>query len=475
MNSFSITEKIKQFYDENIQNFQKFRVKNWYYYQCILSLLKFLIPENKKILDIGCGPGDFLYELKPSIGIGIDLSPKIIEQNKNKYPHLNFYTMDIQKETHSDTFDYITIINTIGDLEDVWQCFRDIRKNCKQETRIVIIYYNYLYEPLLKLAEKLGLRMPQPNLNWLNFDDISNLLYLNGFEIIKMGYKCVFPFYVPLFSKIVNSIFSSIPLVHRLGLISYLVAKPSPEPVKSLKEYTVSVIVPVKNERDNIEPTVKRTPNMGLHTEIIFVDGNSRDGTREKILEIIEKYKGIKEVRLIDQGKGKGKCDAVQKGFNAAQGEILMILDGDLTVPPEDLEKFYKAIEEGRGELINGSRLVYQMEDEAMRTLNLIANKFFASAFTFILGQNIKDTLCGTKVLKKNDYLEIVKNRAYFGEFDPFGDFDLLFGASKNNLKIVELPIRYRRRIYGDTKINRFKHGLLLLKMCMYAFLKFKL
>jgi glycosyltransferase involved in cell wall biosynthesis len=253
-----------------------------------------------------------------------------------------------------------------------------------------------------------------------------------------------------------------------------MVAKPVPEPVNPVKESSVSVIIPTKNEKGNIEGAVYRTPNMGKHTELIFVDGHSTDGTKETILEYMEKEKGNKDIKFYEQD-GTGKGDAVRKGFDKAAGEILMILDSDLTVPPEDLPKFYKAIEEGKCDFINGSRLVYQMEDQAMRTLNLFGNKFFALAFSFILGQRLKDTLCGTKVLMKKDYEEIARNRHYFGEFDPFGDFDLLFGAAKNNLKILEMPIRYKNRVYGDIKIDRFRHGWLLIKMAWYAFIKFKL
>jgi glycosyltransferase involved in cell wall biosynthesis len=226
---------------------------------------------------------------------------------------------------------------------------------------------------------------------------------------------------------------------------------------------------------------------MGSHTELIFVDGDSTDGTVEKIEELIEKHRGKKDIKLIHQvprgsdeaHTGKmlklGKGDAVRKGFDAASGDILMILDSDLTVPPSELPKFYRAMAEGRGEFINGTRLVYDMEAGAMRFLNMLANHAFSILFTWLLEQRIKDTLCGTKVLSKSDYESIRANRAYFGDFDPFGDFDLLFGAALLNLKIVEVPIRYRARTYGDIKIERWKHGLLLLRMSWIAAKKLKL
>jgi glycosyltransferase involved in cell wall biosynthesis len=174
------------------------------------------------------------------------------------------------------------------------------------------------------------------------------------------------------------------------------------------------------------------------------------------------------------QQPGKGKADAVFTAFDAATGDVLMILDADLTVPPEQLTAFWQAIRSGKGEFVNGSRLVYRMEDEAMRSLNLIANKLFSIIFTWLLSQRFTDTLCGTKVLRRTDYIRLKAGRAYFGNFDPFGDFDLIFGASKLNLKVVEIPIRYANRTYGETQISRFRHGFMLLRMVLFAFRRIK-
>jgi len=236
---------------------------------------------------------------------------------------------------------------------------------------------------------------------------------------------------------------------------------------------SVSVIVPARNEAGNIENAVLRLPVMGPDDELIFVEGNSSDNTWEKIQEVQKKY-GSSRRLIIAQQTGKGKGDAVRKGFSLASKDILMILDADLTVPPEDLPKFYDAIVSGHGEFINGSRLVYPMEGQAMRFLNMLTNKFFAMAFSFVLGQHFKDTLCGTKVLTRRQYTRLAEHRKFFGEFDPFGDFDLLFGAARLGLKIVEVPIRYRDRVYGTTNISRWRHGFLLLKMLLFAALRIR-
>ncbi|MCL1915395.1 MAG: glycosyltransferase family 2 protein [Desulfovibrionaceae bacterium] len=234
------------------------------------------------------------------------------------------------------------------------------------------------------------------------------------------------------------------------------------------------MVIPARNEAGNIENALLRTPEMGAGTEIIFVEGNSTDNTWESITEAIARHPERRCKALRQPGKGKG--DAVRAGFAVAEGDILMILDADLTMPPETLPQFFEAIASNHGEFINGVRLVYPQEKEAMRFFNLVGNKFFSLAFSWLLGRPIKDTLCGTKVLSRANYLKIAANRAYFGDFDPFGDFDLLFGAARQNLKIVDLPVRYRERTYGETNISRWRDGFILLRMVLFALnrIKFK-
>jgi glycosyltransferase involved in cell wall biosynthesis len=235
---------------------------------------------------------------------------------------------------------------------------------------------------------------------------------------------------------------------------------------------SVSVVIPARNEAGNIPAAVARTPEMGAGTELIFVEGHSRDDTWAAIQRAAADHPERK-IKIMQQ-TGKGKGDAVRMGFAAASGDVLMILDADLTMPPEELPKFYDVIASGRAEFANGVRLVYPMEEEAMQFLNLCANKAFGLIFTWLLGQPVKDTLCGTKVLTRAHYERIAGNRSYFGDFDPFGDFDLLFGAAKLNLKIADVPIRYRERTYGTTNIQRWRHGWLLLQMVLFAARKLK-
>ncbi len=455
------------------QKRDKYIRRNKYYYKDMIKFLKFNIPESSHVLEIGCGTGYLLNALKPSRGVGIDISPGMISIAKEKYCHLEFFQMNAENIHLEETFDFIVISDTLGYFEDIQRAFKELAKVVHPGTRIIITYHNFLWQPLLKVAEWLRLKMPQPHLNWLNKPDIINLLQLEGFDIIKKGRRFLFPKFFPLLSWFFNKYIAHLPLFNRLCITGYIIARPAVLSAVDNKDFSVSVIVPARNEKGNIENAVKRMPRLGKHTEIIFVEGHSTDNTLDEIKGVCEKYKEQLDIKYTIQ-EGKGKGDAVRKGFATANGDILMILDGDLTVPPEDLPKFYSAITSGRGEYINGSRLVYPMEKQAMRILNIFGNKFFSLMFTWLLGQPLKDTLCGTKVISKENWEKIMANRSYFGEFDPFGDFDLIFGAAKLNLKIVEVPIRYRAREYGKTNISRFHHGWLLLKMVFFAMNKIK-
>jgi hypothetical protein len=342
---------------------------------------------------------------------------------------------------------------------------------CHDRTRLIFSSFNFFWEPVLKFGELIRLRQKQPYQNWLSVRDIENLLYLEGFESIKLEKKLLLPKFVPILGYIFNRILANLPIISNLDLIMFLSAKPV---CTDKKEYSVSVVVPARNEKGNIENAILRTPAFGSHQQFIFVEGNSKDNTYEEMLRVQKKYKD-RDITVMRQS-GKGKGNAVREGFDRATGDILMILDADLTTPPEDMPKFYEAIAGAKGEFINGCRLVYPMEKQAMRHLNYLGNKFFGWFFSYLLGQRLKDTLCGTKVLFREDYDKIQANRHYFGDFDPFGDFDLLFGAAKLNLKITEIIVRYRDREYGSTQISRFRHGWLLIRMSLFAAgkLKFK-
>lgn len=463
------TKEIVQHYDAIAPVRDESRKRNAYYYSLLHAEYRYLIPKNKKVLEVGCGTGELLSAVEPLVGVGIDISPEMINVAQSKFPCLHFHVGEISDVNLDETFDYIILSSLLGDLEDIQLFFTELRKFCHPHTRIIIEYYSVLWQYILKCGEKFNIKIPKKIQNWITYQDIYNLLVLTGYEPVKKERSILFPRRIPVLSYFLNRYIAKLPVFNALTLSHMIVARPLQE---NHKDLPVTIVIPCRNEKGNIEQAVTRTPVFGTQQEFIFVEGGSKDGTYEEIQRVIEKYPD-KDIKLFKQ-KGRGKGDAVRLGFGKATGEILMILDADLTVSPEDLPKFYDAIRNNKGEFINGCRLVYPMEKQAMRFLNLMANKFFGVFFSWLLGQRFKDTLCGTKVLFKYHYDEIAANRSYFGDFDPFGDFDLIFGATKLNLKVIELPIRYKEREYGTTQIRRFRHGILLFKMCLFASRKIK-
>jgi len=349
-------------------------------------------------------------------------------------------------------------------LPDVQAVFERLQGVAHPRTRLVLNFFNNLWRPVLHAGDKLGMKAPTLLQNWLSADDTKNLLHLAGWEVIKTDTRILWPVRTPLWDWLLNRWLA--PLMPPFCLTVTLIARPKPQPT-ARPQYRCSVVIPARNEAGNIEDAVRRTPEMGLGTEIIFIEGHSKDDTWGEIQRVAAKYPARNIKVLKQQSWGKG--GAVREAFAAATGDLLFILDADLTMPPEELPKFYEIARAGTGEFVNGVRLVYPMEEQAMQFLNMLANKTFGLLFSWLLGQKLKDTLCGTKVLFRSDYEAIAKNRAYFGEFDPFGDFDLLFGAAKLNLRMVDLPIRYRARTYGQTNIHRWSHGWLLLRMVVFA------
>jgi SAM-dependent methyltransferase len=468
-------ETIRSHFDSLADTRDLWIERNCGYYEEDRNYTKFLIPEGTRVLELGCGTGELLGGLKPSYGVGIDLSERMVETAKRRHPELTFLVGDGEDDDFvsslEGTFDYIILSDTIGYLDDIEGVFRSLRKISGPHTRLVVAYYSHLWEPILGLAERLEYKMPQPEVNFLSSSDIKNLLYLSGFEIVRTEWRQLIPKRLFGIGTAINRFVGTLPLIRCLCLRHYIVARPFERRVDW--KPSVSVLIPCRNEKGNIESAVTRMPRFAEDMEILYVEGHSSDGTFEECERVRDTHAGEWEIRVARQ-EGKGKGDAVRKGFDMASKDILMILDADLTVAPEDLPKFYRAIAEGTGEFINGTRLVYPMEEGAMRFLNYWANRTFALIFSFLLNQRFTDTLCGTKVLSKKHYTNIATGRKYFGEFDPFGDYDLIFGAAKLNLKITEVPIRYADRTYGEPQISRFYDGFLLLRMVVFAWRKLK-
>jgi SAM-dependent methyltransferase len=444
--------------------------KGWggYYHRRLAEIYRNLCPPGKRVLELGCAHGDLLAALKPSTGVGVDFSPEMILRARERHPELIFIEADALNLNLEDKFDFIILSDLVNDLWDVQEVFRQVGRVSTRTTRIIVNFYSHLWEWPLRIAQKLGLAKPNLPQNWLTVEDVTGLLKLAGFEVIRHWEEILLPLPIPLVSPLANRYLVKIWPFSMAALTHLVVARPLVDKhAGSASEPAVSVIIPARNEAGNIAAIFERTPPLGRGSEFVFVEGGSSDDTRGEIERMIAAHPERPSLLLRQTGKGKG--DAVRLGFANSSGDILIVLDADLTVPPEDLPRFIEVLVSGKADFANGSRLVYPMEREAMQFFNLVGNKFFSLAFSWLLGQQIKDTLCGTKALWKTDYDAIAANRAHFGDFDPFGDFDLLFGASRLSLRIVDVPVRYRDRTYGSTNIQRWTHGWLLLRMALLA------
>ncbi|MFC1813989.1 glycosyltransferase [Thermodesulfobacteriota bacterium] len=474
----------KKYPDPAKDRYQKDRMAHWdgvsqyyekpnrpsaFYHRLLEKYYQFFIPSGLRVLEMGCGHGDLLASLKPSVGVGVDFSGEAIRRASTKHPDLDFVQADAHDFMLNKKFDVIILSDLVNDLWDVQTVFENLHPLCHPKTRLILNFYNNLWRIPLSIVKRLGMGAFVLEQNWFSPHDVFNLLELSGFDIIKRTPAILFPLRIPLVAGFSNRFLTNIIPFCWFALTNFVIARPAPNRIQAAASEapSVSVIVPARNEAGNIRNILKRLPELGKNTEVVFVEGHSSDSTFETIEETIKKMPE-NNCRLFRQ-PGKGKGDAVRLGFEKAEGDILIILDADMTVPPEDLPRFIDALVSRKGEFINGVRLVYPMEDSAMRFLNILGNKFFSLAFSWLLGQPVKDTLCGTKALWKKDYDMIAANRDYFGDFDPFGDFDLLFGAAKLNLKIAEMPIRYRFRTYGTTNISRWRHGFMLLRMVVFA------
>ncbi len=467
--------QVRSYFDRIAADLDRWNQRNRYYYQDLDRLHRFFIPPGSRVLEIGSGTGNLLAALDPAVGVGIDFSRSMVDLAQAKYPHLKFYCLDAETLTSEDLaetqFDFIVISDSLGHLSDVQQVLANLQAFCHSRTRLILTFHNFLWQPLLHFAEKIGQRRPQPPQSWLSMTDVSNLLQITGYLPVRSSRRFLFPKRVPLIAPLFNRGLAHLPILSHFCLTNYIVAKP--QLAANSEHYSCSVIVPARNEAGNIRGAIDRLPQLGSHTEVIFVEGHSRDDTWNEIQRVMQEGHPQFTIKAFQQ-TGKGKADAVRLGFAEATGDILIILDADLTVQPEDLPHFYEVIASDRGEFINGSRLVYPRSGKAMPWLNNWANKFFSLMFSFLLGQSIKDTLCGTKVLRRSDYEKIAAGRSYFGDFDPFGDFDLLFGATKLGLHLVDVPVRYQPRSYGSSNIAHVREGLILLRMCFYASRKIK-
>ncbi len=470
--------------------YRKKRIDNWdriarktrqrrtgaFYHALLRRYYQFMVPPGQKVLELGCGSGDLLAALSPASGVGLDFSREMVRSARRKYPDLHFICADAHDIPLKKQFDVVILSDLINDLWDIQTVLESLHPLCHSGTRIIINFFNNMWRLPILMAKRLHLTVPLLEQNWLAPADVRNLLYLSDWESIKLIPRILLPVNGGIVSTFANRLLVNIRPFSWLALTSFVVARPaprSPAGKQSGMTPTVSLIIPARNEAGTIESLLHQASFFDNRTELIFVEGHSRDNTYDVIARSLRRFPD-KPYQLIKQ-PGAGKGDAVRTGFQHASGDILVILDADLSVLPEDIPRFIDALISRKGEFINGVRLVYPMEGRSMKFFNMVANKIFGLTFSWLLEQPVKDTLCGTKALWKKDYTMIAQDRKHWGGFDPFGDFDLLLGATRLNLKIVDLPVRYHSRKYGRTNINRWVHGWTLIRITFIAIMRLKL
>jgi hypothetical protein len=465
-------DELREHYDRVSEARVAYVAANGYYYDQIHQLLTAIIRPQKRVLQIGCHTPDYLAAVAPAAGVGVDLSPRHVRSCRTRFPQLRFYTADEFEFGREEAFDYVLMVD-INDQVDPMATLRDIRPAMHEQTRLIILHYNHLWVQIVRVAERLGLKFRSPRSNWLSPNDLNNMLRLCNYERLQVHRRVLLPKRVPVLSWLANAFLARLPLFDRLTMVKVTVARPE-RALSPSRDYSVSVVIPCRNEVGNVAAAVERIPEMGRHTEIIFCDDKSTDGTADEVRRLQKAYPH-RDIKLYD---GPGVCKAlnVHTGFDRAKGDMLMILDADLTTMPEELPLFYDALATGKAEFVNGTRFVLPMEGAAMRPLNMIGNRFFSSLFSYLIGRRITDTLCGTKVLWRRDWPVIRSMVGTWGTADRWGDYDLIFGAAKMHLRIVDMPVHYQERVSGQTKMTgRVRNGLIMLRKCWAAFLKFKL
>ncbi len=451
-------EATRSHFEALAPDYDRLKRRNEYYNDYLIKWCRALVPPGRRVLEVGSGRGDVLSAVLPSEGIGIDLSPAMTRLAAEAFPDLEFRTQAIEDFEGRGDVDVALMINTLEYAYDAGLVLDRIRAALRDNGKLLISTANPIWSPIFKTASRLNLRIPDCKRLFLTNKDVVNLLQLHGFEVTYENMALLMPKGGGLAAGALNWTASRTPYLRHLSSTQLIMARKVPE---KRREYSVSLIIPCHNEVGNVDRCVREVRKLGTRTEVIFVDDGSTDGTADAIEP---SHNPNVETRVISYKPNEGKGNAVRRGFDAATGDILMILDADLTTHPEELGPLYEAFAEGRAEFVNCTRLVYPMDNAAMKFANYVGNKMFTIAVSLIMGARVSDTLCGTKAMFRWDYEHMTLGR------DPWGDYDFLFGAAQQRLVIRELPVHYRDRVFGMSKMAATKHTMNLLRMCVRGF-----
>lgn len=452
-------ENIRSYFKRTAPVWEFWHTKNKFYHGKIGELISGMVPPRAKVLEVGCGTGGLLASLNPSCGIGLNLADELTDQARRNLPQYQFYTVDVDQVKAPEGFcpDYVILNNMLDYIYDVWVMLENLQPFISDHTLLIITTNNPLWAPILRLASKIGQRIPDSPRNFITNKDIRSVLRLQGFDVVEEGMALPVPKQIPLIGDAANILLPELPVLRYSSSVQYIVARwRTPRAPLSC-----SVVIPCHNEEDNIAECVRRVANMGTWTEIVVVDDGSTDGTRARVAELM---KTDHRVRLVVFDRNQGKANAVRAGFDVARGDVIMILDADMAVMPEELPKFLKPLQDGSADFVNGTRLIYPMAGQAMKMANFLGNKGFCYLASWVARQRVSDTLCGTKALFRRDYM-----RMPLGRKERWGDFDFLFGAARLKLRILEIPVHYQERRAGESKMRVIRDGWLFLRACWHG------
>jgi ubiquinone/menaquinone biosynthesis C-methylase UbiE len=454
--------RVRAHFDALADRYLDLKKLNAFYNDYLIRWTKALVPPRRRVLDIGCGRGDVLAAVRPTVGLGLDLSPTMVRRAAADHGHgtsgLQFIEQAVEEFQGDGTFDAALLTNTLEYAYDIGAILDRARAALRDNGRLLITTANPVWSPIFKAASKVGMRIPECDRLWVTNEDLDNLLKLHGFEVVDKRMDLVLPKPVPGLGDALNWAVSRTPVMRYLGSTQLIAARKLPEKARA---YSVSAIVPCYNEAGNVERCVREMVKLGSRTELIIVDDGSKDGTAALVNPAL---RSDIDVKVVSYSPNVGKGNAVQRGFERATGDILMILDADLTTHPEELGPLYEAMSTGRAEFVNCTRFVYPMDGQAMKFANYVGNKVFTIAVSLVMDRRVSDTLCGTKAMFRTDYEHFTMGR------DPWGDYDFLFGAAQLRLAVCELPVHYRDRLAGVSKMNSMKHAKNLVRMCLHGF-----
>ena len=437
-------KRLQAYYSALAPQWESWRAKNRYYHERVQELMTGAVAPGRRVLEIGTGAGDVLAAVNPSEGVGVNVAEPLTDLARRKHAGLTFQTFDADAVELPDGFqpDYILSVNLLDHVYDVYDLFDSLREAMTERTLVLVTTSNPLWAPALRVASRLGRRSPESPRNYITNRDIGSVLNVLGFDVVEQGLALPVPVHVPGIGGLLNAVVPDLPVLRYASSTQYLAARRRVERAP----LSVSVIVPCHNEEGNVRECARRVPDMGARTEIVFVDDGSKDGTRDAVRAIM---RDDERVRLVAYETNHGKANAVRAGFDAARNDVVMILDADMTVRPEDLPKFLVPLQHGTADFVNGTRLIYPMEGAAMPPANFVGNKAFCFLVSWVMRQRVSDTLCGTKALLRRDY----ESMPISGQ-DRWGDFDLLFGAARAKLRVAgdpgALPGACRRRIEDE-------------------------